>query len=224
MEAGRAACQSAPGAGEAPAAIHQRSDAGEQGAPFPSAAVPAMVRPMKQPRLLLGALALIALLTAAVAPLPGGAADTTSSVGAAELPPLDANAWTIECGPDPRDAQRFCRLTYLHIDEAFPGDYVVFGVYRKLGVEAAFLQTQSGLSAGSRVWVRVDDLSAREFAAPKPRKLLQAPQAADPLAGELATGSYVVIAFQPANGQRRTVRIPLDGFDLLFEQLRQEAP
>ena len=54
--------------------------------------------------------------------------------------------------------------------------------------------------------------------------MLQDPQPADPVARELAKGTYAVIAFQPANGQRRTVRIPLDGFDLLFEQMRQEVP
>jgi hypothetical protein len=54
--------------------------------------------------------------------------------------------------------------------------------------------------------------------------MLQDVQPADPLAAELAKGHYAVLAFQPANGQRRTVRIPLDGFDLLFEQMRVEVP
>lgn len=175
-----------------------------------------MLRAMTQPlRIALRALALIAALAAA---------RTEPAMAAEQAPPAAANEWTFECGSDPTDGHRFCMLSFIHTDPAVRDDFVAFGVMRQLGIEAVFLQTRNGFSSGSRVWIQVDGLPAREFAAPKPGRMLQAPQAADPLAAELAKGSYVVIAFQPANGQRRNVRIPLDGFDLLFEQLRQEIP
>jgi hypothetical protein len=176
-----------------------------------------MVRAMTQTaRIAARAVALIVALAAAFGSGAGRAAE--------QFEPAAANEWTFDCGKDPRDGHRYCLLAYIHTEPSAPGDFVLFGVIRQLGVEAVLLQTPSGFSSGSRVWLRVDDLPAREFAPPKPGRMLQEPQPVDPVAAELAKGRYATLAFQPANGQRRTVRIPLDGLDLLFEQLRQEVP
>lgn len=147
-----------------------------------------------------------------------------ASRAAEAVDPARTNEWTIDCGTNPQHGQRYCVLQYLLATPDRPAEWVLFGIIRQLGVEAVFLQTPTGFSPGSRVWIRVDDLPAREFAAPRPQRMLQDPQPTDPVAVELAKGIHAVIAFQPLNGQRRTVQIPLEGFLVLFERLRAEVP
>jgi hypothetical protein len=170
-------------------------------------------------------------LRRALRALPLATALACADARAAEEPLRPANEWSLECGrwvgtcgDDPRDGHRYCALTYVHTEAALPGDYVMFGVMRQFGMETTFLQPRSGFAGGSRIWVRVDGLPAREYSAPGPGLPLQQPQPSDPLAAELAKGQYAVLAFQPANGQRRTVQVPLDCFGPLFEQIYAEVP
>jgi hypothetical protein len=157
-----------------------------------------------------------ALLLALLWPCAAGAAEDSAA-------PPATNEWTLDCGVAPA-GYRFCLLVYIYANPKTPGDFVNFGVLRQKGVEAVFLQPKRGFAANSRVQVRVDTLSARDFAAPPGGKPLSAMQPIDPLAAELARGERAAIFFKPANGRQRSIEVPLSAFGLLLEQARAEVP
>ncbi|MBX6321266.1 MAG: hypothetical protein IRY94_05510 [Rhodospirillaceae bacterium] len=169
--------------------------------------------------LVLGAALALGLGTARGAPAaPGGAKPPAES----ETPP-PANQWVIQCGTF--GGQRFCQVFYIYIDPAAPDDFVTFGVVRILGVEAPFLDVKRGFVKNSRVFVRVDELPARDYPAPAERGRVLSPRVpSDPLANEMARGQRVAIFFKPANGMQRNITIPLGVFGLLLDEARAEVP
>jgi hypothetical protein len=147
----------------------------------------------------------------------------SSIAGAAEEPPPPANQWVIECGTF--GGQRYCQVFYIYTDAKIPDGFISFGIVRILGVEAPFLEMKRGFAKNSKVLIRVDDLSTRDFPAPTAeRKLLSPRVPLDPLANELARGEKAAIFFKPANGVQRNIEIPLGAFGILLDQARQEVP
>ncbi len=141
----------------------------------------------------------------------------------ADEPPPPADQWVIECGEF--GGQRFCQVFYIYTDAKIPGGFITFGLVRIVGIEAMFLEMKRGFAKNSRVLVRVDDLSTRDYPAPSAASRLLSPRVPlDPLANELARGEKVAIFFKPANGVQRNIEIPLGAFGLLREQARKEVP